>query len=101
MKHCTFYSLICEKKIKAKLQNGYTDGLFNYYCTKYNGRRTWYAVEPSTGLSVAICNTLKEAAQKATAPAMLKACNETITPFMIQRFWELRQEAEMLQYTEV
>jgi hypothetical protein len=101
MKHCTFYSLVYDGKTIAKLQNGYTDGLFNYYCTKYNGSRTWYAVEPSTGLSVATSNTLKEAAQKATAPAMLKACNEKITQSMIQRFWKLRQEAEMLQYTEV
>lgn len=97
MKHCKFYSLVMEKRPVAKLQDGYTDGLFNYYCSKYNTKRgIWYAIEPSTGLSVATATTRRDVARKATAPAMLKACNEKITQQMIQRFWELRQEAEMI-----
>lgn len=96
MKKCTFYSLIFERKPVAKLHEGYTDGIFNYYRTKPNAG-VWWAIEPSTGLGVATGTSRKQAATRATAPEKLKACGEKITPQMIQRFTELRQAAEMEQ----
>ena len=96
MKKCTFYSQVLNNnKIVAQLQNGYSDGYFNYYCHTYNnGSKTWFAIEPSTGLSITTGNTRKEAQQKATTPEMFKRVNEKITQNMIQRFFELKIEAE-------
>ena len=67
MKKSTFYSLVMEKNnIIAKKQDGYNDEYFSYYCRTYNnGTKTWFAIEPSTGLSVATASTRKEAQQKA------------------------------------
>ena len=98
MKKIKFYSLVNGENGKpiAKLWDGWTDIYFNYYCIKHNNRvNTWHAIEPSTGLSVATGNTLKEAKQRATAPETLRKINEKITQDMIQRFFELKTEAEI------
>lgn len=95
MKKCKYYSIMMiDCKIIAQAHDGYTDGIFNYHCTKYNNHcGTWYAIEPTTGLSVTTGNTLKEARQKATAPEMFKAVHEKITEQMKKRFNDLVMEA--------
>ena len=93
MKKCKFYSIVMGDKGKpiAKLQDGYQDEYWYYY----HNNATWYAIEPSTGLSITTGYTRKEAQQKATAPEMFKKVNDKITQYMIQRFNELRIEAEI------
>ena len=77
----------------AKLWEGYTDTYFNYYKNEYG---QWFAIEPSTGLSVAQANTRKETQYKATTPAMFKKINDEITQNMINRFYDLVMEAQCL-----
>ena len=94
MKKCKFYSLVMGKQHKpiAKQWDGYTDIYFNYYKNEFG---QWFAIEPSTGLSVVQANTRKEAQYKATMPTMFKKINEKITQEMIFNFKNLVLEAEM------
>ena len=69
MKKATFYSMVREDGQNiAKRQEGYTDGIFNYY---RNGS-TWFVIHPANGLSICTDYTRKAAAERATAPAMLE-----------------------------
>jgi hypothetical protein len=68
MKKTTFYSMVREDgHAIAKLQQGYTDGTFNYY--KKDSR--WHAIHPANGLSICSDYTRKAAAETAHAPSML------------------------------
>ena len=61
MKKCQFFSMICEGgKSTVKMQNGYTDGEFNYYSAR---RGYWYCIDPQTGLSIASGSTKEKAQQ--------------------------------------
>ena len=69
MKKTTFYSMVRENGAAiAKLQNGYTDGTFNYY----KRGASWFVIHPLNGLSICTDSTRKAAAEKAHAPAMLE-----------------------------
>lgn len=58
MKKAEFYSIIREKnKLIAKLQQGYTDGTYNYYSPS---RSLWYAIHPETGTSICDDTSLKK-----------------------------------------
>lgn len=95
MKKHIFYSLIYSQEkggAIAQKQDGYTDIYFNYYKFK----NIWYAIEPSTGLSVATGNTRKEAQRKAMAPAMLRKINEHINQDKITTFQDLVTAAQCL-----
>lgn len=59
MNKCSFYTLTKKnKKIQAKLVDGYSDGCYYYY--KSDGG-LWYAVHPLIGLSIATGYNRKEA----------------------------------------
>lgn len=69
MKKTTFYSMVREEgEIIAKLQQGYTDGAFNYY----KKGSQWLAIHPANGLSICSSYTRKDAAQRAHEPVMLQ-----------------------------
>ena len=69
MKKATFYSMVREDGQNiAKRQEGYTDGIFNYY---KNGS-TWFVIHPANGLSICTDYTRKAAAERANAPRMLE-----------------------------
>jgi len=69
MKKTTFYSMVREDGQNiAKRQEGYTDGIFNYY----KKGSSWFVIHPVNGLSICSDNTRKAAAERATAPAMLE-----------------------------
>lgn len=95
MKKCNFYSLVMGEQGQpvAKEWSGYTDIYFNYYKNEFG---QWFAIEPSTGLSVTQANTRKEAQKRATAPEMLRKINDKINQEMIQRFFELKTEAQCI-----
>lgn len=62
VKH-SFYTLIKEnKKIQAKLVNGYSDGTFYYY---KKDDVTWHAIHPLIGLSIATGSQRKYAQENA------------------------------------
>lgn len=87
MEKAFFYSMIRkDNKTQAAPHNGYTDGSYYYY--KSDRGRTWYAIHPENGLSIATGATRKEAHEKATAPGMaeriaaaLKRQPQTVTAF--------------------
>ena len=69
MKKTVFYSMVRENdKNIAKLQEGYTDGTYNYY----KKDTMWYVIHPENGLSICTNHTRKAAAERAHAPAMLE-----------------------------
>lgn len=69
MKKHTFYSMVREEgAVIAKLQQGYTDGTYNYYRKDY----TWFAIHPLIGLSICTGTTRKEAALFAHTPRMVE-----------------------------
>ena len=69
MKKTNFYSMVREDGATiAKLQQGYTDGAFNYY--KKDSQ--WHAIHPTNGLSICSSYTRKEAAARAHEPVMLQ-----------------------------
>lgn len=93
MKKCTFYSLIYNGKngAMAKKWDGFTDGTYNYYKNENN---KWFAIEPSTGLSVVYArNTRKECEQSANTPEMLQKVKDKITGAMQDRFNNLVEGA--------
>ena len=94
MKKHTFYSLILGTNHKpvAKKWDGFTDGKYNYYKNEYN---KWYAIEPTTGLSVINSrNTRKECEAAANTPEMLQKVKDKITNDMQMRFDMLVTEAQ-------
>ena len=63
MNKCSFYTLIKEnKKIQAKLVNGYSDGCYYYY-KSVSG--LWYAIHPLIGLCIATGYNRKTAQENA------------------------------------
>lgn len=58
MKKTTFYTL---HRSGAVEKNGYTDGTYNYYY--YSDCKTWHAIHPRVGLSVANADTRKLCAE--------------------------------------
>ena len=69
MKKHNFYTMVREDGQNiAKRQEGYTDGIFNYY----KKGSLWFAIHPSNGLAICSEYTRKAAAERATAPAMLE-----------------------------
>lgn len=69
MKKTTFYSMVREDGQNiAKLQDGYTDGIFYYY----KKASLWFAIHPTNGLAICSEYTRKAAAERATEPAMLE-----------------------------
>lgn len=79
--------------MQAVKHEGYTDGTYNYYKSE-NYCNTWYAVEPSTGLSVANAPTRKEAATQ--AHKIIEKVKERINNMQeaIERFTRCRAEAK-------
>ena len=63
MKKIQFFSMITGENGKPtiKMQNGFTDGEFNYYSER---RGKWHCIDPKSGLSIATGGT-KEKAQRA------------------------------------
>lgn len=93
MKKYTFYSLVLgnNKKPVAKKWDGFTDGKYNYYKNEYN---KWFAIEPTTGLSIINSrNTRKECVNAAHVPGMLEKVKEKITLDLQLRFNNLVSEA--------
>ena len=77
MKKTEFYTMIMrDGKPSAESVKGYTDGTFWYY--RNADCKTWHAVHPMVGLSVARGNTLHEAASRVYDPDRLKYINEEI-----------------------
>lgn len=63
MNKIQFFTLVRrDGEVKVEYVNGYTDGRFNYYKSSFG---TWFAIEPSCGLSMSQASTRKEAAAKA------------------------------------
>ena len=92
MKKHSFYSLVLDNNFKpvAKKWDGFTDGKYNYYKNEYN---KWYAIEPTTGLSVINSrNTRKECEQLANAPETLEKVKNAITIDKINKFIEYVSE---------
>ena len=69
MKKTNFYSMVREEGQNiAKLHQGYTDGIFNYY----KKGSLWHAIHPANGLSICSGHTRKAAAERALDPVMLQ-----------------------------
>ena len=65
MRKLKFYSMVREgNDYIAKLQDGYTDGTYNYY----KKGTAWYAIHPDNGLSIKWASTRKAAAEAAHDP---------------------------------
>lgn len=64
MKKCQFFSKVTGENGKptVKMQNGFTDGEFNYYSDR---RGHWYCIDPKTGMSIATGSTKEKAQQNA------------------------------------
>ena len=93
MKKHTFYSLVYGGKNGPiiKKWDGYTDGRYNYYKNEYS---KWYAIEPTTGLSVInYRNTRKECEIAANAPGIIEKVKNAIKTDMQLRFNNLVAEA--------
>ena len=94
MKKHTFYSLLMNgyKKEYAQKWNGYTDGTFNYYKNEFG---YWYAIEPTTGMSVInYRSTRKECENAAHAPGFLEKVQNALTTDLQERFKKLVEIAE-------
>lgn len=62
MKRKVFYTLlICKGKVTPVKVNGYTDGTF-YYC-RHETLKTWHAIIPGYGHSIASAKTRAECAR--------------------------------------
>jgi hypothetical protein len=69
MKKTKFYSMVRENGAAiAKLQEGYTDGTYNYY----KRGSSWFVIHPANGLSICTNSTWKAEAEAAHAPVMLQ-----------------------------
>lgn len=94
MKKHEFYSMMYKDgKRQAVKQEGYTDGVYNYY----KSFSTWWAICPAVGLSVATAPTRKEAAAQAhklTAQVGERLQNMTAA---IEEFARCRYEAKAAQ----
>ena len=96
MKKNDFFSLcVIDGKKQAVLQQGWTDGTYNYYKSQRGG--TWYAVHPLYGLSVATGNTRSEAAIRAHDKRITEAIqnsSQTWRDALKADFIKLRAEAK-------
>ena len=96
MKKAIFYSLMFTGgKKQAVLQQGWTDGTYNYYKSQRGG--TWYAVHPLYGLSVATGDTRSEAAIRAHDKSITEAIqnsSQTWRASLMSDFVKLRIEAK-------
>lgn len=94
MKKTAFYSLIMQKGGPAAvLQNGYTDGTYNYY----KRGAQWNAILPAVGLSVCSEYTRKACAEKAHGAGMaerIAVAMERDGETLRARFDKLVKEAE-------
>ena len=69
MKKTAFYSMVREEGENiAKLQQGYTDGTYNYY----KKESLWYVIHPINGLSICSNHTRKAAAERTHEPKMIE-----------------------------
>lgn len=98
MKKCQFFSMVTSKdnSLTVKMQNGYTDGEFNYYSAR---RGYWYCIDPQTGLSIASGST-REKAQQLIKDNIDRFENAKSTEYYkkcVKQFAELRQDAK-IQY---
>lgn len=67
MKKHKFYTMVRQdNEYIAMLQEGYTDGTYNYY----KKDTAWYAIYPGNGLSICVTSTRKRAAEAAHEPRM-------------------------------
>ena len=85
MKKLQFYSMVREDNdYIAKLQNGYTDGTYNYY----KKGTAWYAIHPDNGLSIKWASTRKAAAEAAHEPRMVERIEAAVErqPEAAERF---------------
>lgn len=99
MKKCTFYSLMRkDNRTQAVKHEGYTDGVYNYYNNGSARYPHWFAIEPSTGLSVVSDYTRKATAEQAHKRA--EAVKETLKrkADVAAQLATLRAEAEAAQY---
>lgn len=93
MEKVKFYSIMhTNGKTAAVLHDGYFDGYYFYY---KNSAGDWWCIDPPSGLAVTCQNSRKAARDFAMRPAILKQVNDRVTPEMIQRFFDLKFEAEM------
>jgi hypothetical protein len=77
MKKIEFYTMVMrDGKPRAESVKGYTDGTFYYY--RNADCKTWHAVHPMVGLSVARADTLHKIVDAAYEPDRLKFINEEI-----------------------
>ena len=89
MKQHSFYSLVMEGHRKtARLQQGYTDGQYNYY--KQQRGSLWFAIHPVFGLSIATGTTRAEAAAMAHSEHIKNALRD----FSQQHYNKLQTEFE-------
>ena len=93
MKKTTFYSMVREDGAAiAKLQQGYTDGTFNYYKKDSH----WHAIHPANGLSICSGSTRKAAAERAHEPIMLQRITAALErqPEAVKRFTAAVEKAK-------
>ena len=69
MRKLKFYTMVRqENEYIAMLQDGYTDGTYNYY----KKGTAWYAIHPDNGLSINWASTRKAAAEGAHSPKIVE-----------------------------
>ena len=69
MKKHKFYTMVRQdNEYIAMLQDGYTDGTYNYY----KKGAAWYAIHPANGLSINWASTRKAAAEAAHSPKIVE-----------------------------
>ena len=85
MKKHKFYTMVRQdNEYIAMLQDGYTDGTYNYY----KKGSAWYAIHPDNGLSIKWASTRKAAAEAAHEPKIVERIAEAIKrqPEAAERF---------------
>ena len=69
MKKHKFYTMVRQgNEYIAMLQDGYTDGTYNYY----KKGTAWYAIHPDNGLSINWASTRRAAAEGAHSPKIVE-----------------------------
>lgn len=97
MKKHQFFSMVRDNgKKTVKMQNGYTDGEFNYYST---GRGSWHCIDPKTGLSIAYGSTREKAQQaaKSVADRFEEAKSTATYEKAVEQFAKLRLTAKIVE----
>lgn len=93
MKKLKFYTMVRQdNEYIAMLQDGYTDGTYNYY----KKGSAWYAIHPDNGLSIKWASTRKAAAEAAHEPRMLERITAAVErqPEAAERFAAAIEKAE-------